>query len=1570
MKIENEEQNNNQVIRKIDIIVPVYNEGKNVKNLVTRIDKTMTKAKLAYTLLFIDDKSTDDTVQEIKKLYKEYPLKLFTKKGQKGKTFSILEGFEKCKADYVIMIDGDLQYPPEAIPFMVEVAQKDPGVGVVIANRKTYEGELFRRLGSRINAYIFGRLLLGLDHDVQSGLKLIKKEIVSFVDTSNMTQWTFDMPLLRTAKDLGYQIDEVDIDFAHRKNGDSKISFVKTAFDIASGALKLKIKHHAYAIAPMSKNTMHGSGILHKNKQYLTHTTLPYEQSAHKTLWHWQKAFIFLMTAVFITGMVLNFKLTAAIFMAILTTIYFLDIFLTAYLVLKSLQFPPEMSETQKDLDSINEAELPVYTILCPLFKEAAVLPQFLEHIQLLDWPKDKLDVILLLEEVDEETINKAAEMKLSNYVRTVIVPHSNPQTKPKACNYGLSLAKGEYVVIYDAEDKPDPMQLKKAYLGFNKSAPNVACLQAKLNYYNPHHNILTRLFTTEYSLWFDLILPGFQTIETSIPLGGTSNHFKTKVLKELHGWDAFNVTEDCDLGIRLFKKGYKTAIIDSVTLEEANSNLKNWIRQRSRWIKGYMQTYLVHMRDPISFVKEHKEHSVLFNHVIGVRLVFMLVNPIMWLTTIAYFVLYAYVGPSIEALFPPVIYYMALTSIVFGNFLHLYNYMIGTAKRSHWSLIKYVFLMPVYWFFISISAIKAFYQLIFKPHFWEKTHHGLHLPTSHAGEKKVETIEVEEIEEVEVEKVKAVAGVDSKIKRVKLPSSMSKIIDRIGAEKTSGGLLVIATGLASFINYLYNAFLGRTLSLEEFGVISLAGNILFLVSIPYGTLGDSVAYKTAYYLGKHNTTIREFWSYVRRRVALIGGGLFLLWYMSIPFLNNFFNIDGYLPFILLSPIWIIGMVAACDGGYLTGNLKFFFVSVVLISEAFIKLLFAWVFVSTGNAQLVYASIPISMAAALLMGWYYAKNLKQDKNNIDKEELISFPTRFFSTSALIKFSAVSYLALDLILVKHYLNPAEAGQYALLALAGKMIFFIGGLFGQFLIPVISKHEGSGADSKSAFNKIFYASAAVSATFYIAIGLLGRFTAPLLFGPRVIPVVNLLPLYGLGMLGYTMARTIITYHQIKGKASFPVISVFITMAQVTLIGLFHASMAAVVLVMAITGVMGFNIVALVHYVLEKRSEKKVVEGPVRLAKRLPRVLIYNWRDIKHSWAGGAEVYVQELAKRMVDCGYDVTVFCGNDKKCSRHEVIDGVEIYRHGGFYTVYIWAFLYYVFKFRKNIDVIIDSENGVPFFTPLYSRKPVIGLIHHIHQDVFINNLSAPAAALATFLESTLMPIVYRNTKMITVSESSKDDMIKIGLGRSQAIEIIHPGVENKKFRAVKKTKDPTILYLGRLKPYKSVDTVINAMKLIIEKQPKTKLKIAGFGESREDLESLVKELNLENNVEFLGKISEEIKPKVLGESWVFVYPSMMEGWGISAIEASASGTPVVASNVPGLRESVKNPSTGILVEYGNVEAFADKISMLISNNKLRTIFGKQGIKWAENFSWDNSTDKLIEVIKKTLEIS
>jgi cellulose synthase/poly-beta-1,6-N-acetylglucosamine synthase-like glycosyltransferase len=266
--------------------------------------------------------------------------------------------------------------------------------------------------------------------------------------------------------------------------------------------------------------------------------------------------------------------------------------------------------------------------------------------------------------------------------------------------------------------------------LAFEASPSDVACVQAKLNFYNPTQNLLTRLFTAEYSLWFDLILPGLQACGCPIPLGGTSNHFRLATLKALGGWDAFNVTEDCDLGVRLAKRGWRTAMLDSTTLEEANSRFKNWLPQRTRWIKGYIQTYFVHMRRPSRFGSRGWLEPRLwgFQMVVAGKVFSTLVNPLLWALTLVYFAFRPIVGSTIEAFFPAPVLYVGVVCLLFGNFLYLYYYMVGCARRSQYDLIKFVFIAPFYWAAISAAAWMAVYRFVRQPHYWAKTSHGLHL--------------------------------------------------------------------------------------------------------------------------------------------------------------------------------------------------------------------------------------------------------------------------------------------------------------------------------------------------------------------------------------------------------------------------------------------------------------------------------------------------------------------------------------------------------------------------------------------------------------------------------------------------------------------------------------------------------------------------------------------------------------------------------------------------------------------------------------------------------------------------
>jgi cellulose synthase/poly-beta-1,6-N-acetylglucosamine synthase-like glycosyltransferase len=379
-----------------------------------------------------------------------------------------------------------------------------------------------------------------------------------------------------------------------------------------------------------------------------------------------------------------------------------------------------------------HDGDLPMYTILVPVYDEVEVVQKVIEHVDRLDYPKSKLDVMILLEEKDHRTIAAAKAVRPPEYVRIVVVPEGQPQTKPRACNYGLEFARGEYVVIYDAEDRPDPDQLRKAVAAFTLNRlvreridpyePRLVCVQAALAYFNYDYNLLTRMFAIEYAHWFDMMLPGMDRAGLPLPLGGTSNHFETEVLRGLGAWDPYNVTEDADLGLRIASQGFKIGIIDSATAEEAASESFAWIRQRTRWIKGYMITAAVNTRHPVRWWRLNGVGGAISMSglVLGTPLAF-LAYPLALLFTVI-----TYVGVRTGLDIPPAILAAGILMMLFGNGAMILFAGAAAWQRYGWRIALYAVFTPIYWLMHSIAAWRAAYQLIVDPFTWEKTPHGL----------------------------------------------------------------------------------------------------------------------------------------------------------------------------------------------------------------------------------------------------------------------------------------------------------------------------------------------------------------------------------------------------------------------------------------------------------------------------------------------------------------------------------------------------------------------------------------------------------------------------------------------------------------------------------------------------------------------------------------------------------------------------------------------------------------------------------------------------------------------------
>jgi glycosyltransferase involved in cell wall biosynthesis len=356
---------------------------------------------------------------------------------------------------------------------------------------------------------------------------------------------------------------------------------------------------------------------------------------------------------------------------------------------------------------------------------------------------------------------------------------------------------------------------------------------------------------------------------------------------------------------------------------------------------------------------------------------------------------------------------------------------------------------------------------------------------------------------------------------------------------------------------------------------------------------------------------------------------------------------------------------------------------------------------------------------------------------------------------------------------------------------------------------------------------------------------------------------------------------------------------------------------------------------------------------------RILVVNWQDRENPQGGGAEIHLHETFGRLASRGHEVVVLCSGFDGAPARAELDGMEIVRAGSRYTFSFHARRTFERELRaRDFDVIVEDLNKVPLFTPLWKAAPVVPLVHHLFGRTAFREASLPVATATVLLE---LPIarVFRGLPTVAVSESTKQDLVRRGL-RADDIEVIPNGLDLERFTPgdAPKTDTPTLLFMGRLKRYKGVDLVLRAVRALTDRGVDARFRIAGRGDDLDRLRAMVRDLDLEDRVEFLGFVGEEVKLDLLRSSWVHVFTSPKEGWGIANLEAAACGTPTVASDAPGLRESVLDGRTGLLVPHGDVEALADALARLLVDEGLRARLGRAGVEFAGEFSWDVSASR------------
>lgn len=362
---------------------------------------------------------------------------------------------------------------------------------------------------------------------------------------------------------------------------------------------------------------------------------------------------------------------------------------------------------------------------------------------------------------------------------------------------------------------------------------------------------------------------------------------------------------------------------------------------------------------------------------------------------------------------------------------------------------------------------------------------------------------------------------------------------------------------------------------------------------------------------------------------------------------------------------------------------------------------------------------------------------------------------------------------------------------------------------------------------------------------------------------------------------------------------------------------------------------------------------------------KILVINWQDIKNPFGGGAEVHMHEIFSRLAQRGHKVSILASMFSGAPEMEIIDGIHVHRHGSrnLFNFYVKG-MYQRLRRTDKFDVVVDDINKIPFFTPTFVKEPLAAIVHHFFGKTIYKETN-PLFASYVFLTESLVPPVYKKVPFAAVSESTRRELIEKGIPESR-IEVVPNAVDSRLYVTSSFPSDRQIIgYLGRIKRYKSVDHLITAFSKTTNDFPNAELLIVGDGDNIDELKGLTRKLGIESRVKFAGKVSEDEKVKLLQQMTFLVNPSAKEGWGLTVIESNACGKTVIAADVPGLRDSVLDNQTGMLYEYGNIDSLAAKMKFLLSDKALRQRFEREAIRWASNFTWENSANKMERFLEK-----
>lgn len=744
----------------LSIVIPAYNEATRIGNTLDSIERYFAHNDMSFEVIVVDDGSKDGTAEVVERYASRIKnLKVLINEKNSGKGFSVKRGMLAATGDYRLFMDADNSVDiPHIAVFMRALSEGfDVAIGSIHITDTTdvseHNGWHRRILGYGANILVQLLAVPGIE-DTQRGFKLFSAKAANAIfPRQTIERFGFDIEVLVIARENGFKIKELPVVWDNP--ADSKVtlwSYIKTFQElilIVSNRLlgRYYVGRSNYLVETQSNKV---KVFFQKINNYIKLGNSSYGEKERPIDFNNKKDFLFLpkvfsakkhfysetfvlLALLFLAGSsiisVVHLLWGISILVIISTVIV---LFYLSFMVFKiwviyyAITDSPIIDFSKKQISGIHDEDLPIYTIIIPLYREEDVIPQIIQAMSSIDYPTNKLDVIITLEEYDLPTINAIAEARPPSYFKTLILPNVNPKTKPKALNVAFSSAQGEFLVIYDAEIIPEPDQLKKAVLAF-RSQPMIACFQTRLDHYNPRQSIITKLFNSEFSFHYDFFLPGLQRLGFPLPLSGHSTHFRTDVLRKIGAWDPFNVTEDCDAGIRLYRAGYSAGMINSSSKEEATAGIKSWILQRTRWMKGFIQTSIVHLRHPLQTKKEFGGWVpfIGFLFIVPGGVLINIINFFSWIVLLTWFMTHSTV---INSFYPPPILYISVFCFIVGTFMFTFMNLLSAYRRQRYDLVKYNLLSFIYWILLAIATVRASVEFFTRPYHWEKTAHGTHL--------------------------------------------------------------------------------------------------------------------------------------------------------------------------------------------------------------------------------------------------------------------------------------------------------------------------------------------------------------------------------------------------------------------------------------------------------------------------------------------------------------------------------------------------------------------------------------------------------------------------------------------------------------------------------------------------------------------------------------------------------------------------------------------------------------------------------------------------------------------------